>query len=343
MNPIVLVGATVVGGLLVLGVADAVRRARRGGAAEPDDDDSALERTAAPEAAPVTAVTVSVRKRADHWYFATAGLTRPVEGRSRELTLRVARDEESEGDAAEPSWPARLMDALIVVSRRDGAPVPGACLELEDELAGIAPAPLAALLFVEDPETGVVDTGRGVVQHVQAVGVPEEDLALARAWSVAGTCGQLALVDPLLVTDPEREPLQADEARAASIAELVAAEGSTDDTVYDASGGWAVEEGRATVDVGVAAAALLAPRLGVAPEGRAVDIVSPGPALSFRRGTTSSWQVDEEDDALVIVLSPAAAEALVRALGEGAEDVALPGLDRLLLSVVEDDESDDND
>ena len=343
MNPIVLVGAIVVGGLLVLGVADAVRKARRAGEPPRDDDDDPRTDDVAPadvEDAPPTA-TVTVRARPDHWYFSTSGLTRPIDGRSRELTLRVARDEEAEVDDAPPEWSRRLMDALACVSARDGAPVPGAWLALDDDVACIAPDAVAGLLFVEDPESGVVDTGRGIVQYVQAVGVPAQDLALARSWSVAGACSQLALADPLLVTDPDRPPLQADEERAASIAELVASEGSVDDTIYDASGAWLVEDGRATIDVGVAAAALLAARLADSSDGRAIDIVSPGPALSFRRATRSAWTEDEDDDALVVDLAPDAANAFVRALQDGAEDVALPGLDRLLVSVVEDDEEED--
>lgn len=64
---------------------------------------------------------------------------------------------------------------------------------------------ITALLFVQDPELGIIDTPHGQVQFLQIVGLTDkeyDDLKLSRATnSVKEFISQLIINNPLLITD----------------------------------------------------------------------------------------------------------------------------------------------
>jgi len=171
-----------------------------------------------------------------HWHYVGYGLTELHEKESEnaeesgwgfELTFRLRRDSDA-ADVEPPIWPINLMQNLARYVFESGATfAPGHHMSANGPIAVGKPTDLTALLFVGDPQLEPRTTPHGRMQFVQIVGVTDDELAAAKAWSTKGIVALLSKRTPGWVTDLARKSIVTDDATKATIREGMEREGSS--------------------------------------------------------------------------------------------------------------------
>jgi hypothetical protein len=163
---------------------------------------------------PLEAVLIIARKEpVPHWHYVGLGLAELEEktwpdpewsGWGFELTFRLA------GDATEPPrWPVWFLQRLAKHVLRTGQGfAPGSLIDLQSPLTQTTPTALRALLFVRDPELGMLDIPTGRLQFLQAVGLhAAEHRRLREPDGIPTFLAAARERWPLLITDLRRDPL----------------------------------------------------------------------------------------------------------------------------------------
>jgi hypothetical protein len=250
---------------------------------------------------------VAVLPREGHWHYVTYGLTELYEkvsphadesGYGLELTLRVPR---ARGEGRPPEWPVRLLRSVAAYVLRTGERLEsGHHVDVGGPLTDAVRTELCALLVCDDPELAEVRGPFGRFAFRQLVGLCDDELDLLVDWDPAGLRGLLAEEDPLLVTNPGRGSLLADDARRARVRARVTREGSAMDWIYSPL---AVEfDGHAArlslaPETVAPLCRLLRGRLG---HGRPLTVEGGEGTLELRPGAAPRWS--REGDALVVSL-----------------------------------------
>lgn len=155
--------------------------------------------------------------RADgHWHYVTFGLSelyhpRPTDdpqwsGWGFELTMRVPPN--PDGDV--PTWPFTALN--LIAKYVNGEKVllePGHRINIGSAITGhptreAPPTGLTATALTMDPQLGEISTPFGRVRFLQVVGITQEEQERMAATSTAEVLAELAVNNPLLVTDPAR-------------------------------------------------------------------------------------------------------------------------------------------
>lgn len=151
---------------------------------------------------------ISVYRQGGHWHYVGYGCTElyqkypssdPNEsGWGFEFTFRLA-----DGGAEPPRWPLGMMQQLAsAVFQQTVDFRPGLLLKV-GPLGGNSTG-LDALLFVEDPQLGSMDTPHGRMCFLQMVGVTGAEVDGARGGKTGELVSRLEAADPLMVTDLQR-------------------------------------------------------------------------------------------------------------------------------------------
>ncbi|WP_033378091.1 suppressor of fused domain protein [Corynebacterium lubricantis] len=142
-----------------------------------------------------------------HYFYTTFGISRvhsgtPIAGTQTELTIRVAADE-----PLPPAWPAMLLNRVATYLDSTGNDLePGHHMDFGVPL--IDDSTLSALIFINDPALGIVETKTGPVRFTYAIGITARDLGDALNWDARKFAGVLGNYYPLGLTHPMRESLR---------------------------------------------------------------------------------------------------------------------------------------
>ncbi len=141
-----------------------------------------------------------------------------------ELTMRVMRD----GSDEPPLWAANFMGnaAKYVFQTGRGFAV-GHHVDANGPIMLGSETALSAIVFVEDPELGTIDTPNGKVQFLQMVGITRDELDAIREWDSESFSTLLAARDPLCITDLRRTSVLDDPRMAAQVREGIDRDGSS--------------------------------------------------------------------------------------------------------------------
>lgn len=177
--------------------------------------------------APLPAIAAYEAEEPLHWHFVTFGLSELFEksspdpersGFGFELTLRLPR---SPGEAAPPTWPVQLLQALghYVLSGHGpldtghvidlggplGPPVP------VDEGEGERPCALEGVVCIPDAQLGKLDTPFGSLLFLQLFGLTRDELEAMGEWPMERKVGLVReAYPPVAVTDPARGSMRED-------------------------------------------------------------------------------------------------------------------------------------
>ncbi|MCE7872286.1 suppressor of fused domain protein [bacterium CPR1] len=151
---------------------------------------------------------ISVYRQDAHWHYVGFGCTELYEkypttnpelsGWGFEFTFRLA-------DSADepPQWPLQMMQRLAAAVFQEQVDIrPGLLLKVGP--LGWNPTRLEALLFIEDPQLGAIDTPHGKMCFLQMVGVTDAEVEGTRGGKTGELVDRLRSADPLLVTDLSR-------------------------------------------------------------------------------------------------------------------------------------------
>jgi hypothetical protein len=154
-----------------------------------------------------------------HWHYVTYGLSELYQpgpeddpewsGWGFELTCRVVRGTETEA----PGWPFSMLNELAKhVNTNKVLLEAGHRIDLQQPITGhphlpdAPPTDLTVYALTLDPQLGSIDTPNGKVEFLQAVGVSSPEKAEMLETSTAAVLTRLAEGNPLLITDPHRQP-----------------------------------------------------------------------------------------------------------------------------------------
>ncbi|MHA2788539.1 suppressor of fused domain protein [Corynebacterium sp. S7] len=157
----------------------------------------------------IPVLSYRVDREVPHYFYSTFGISRvnsatPIAGTQTELTMRVAADE-----PLPPAWPAQLLSRVAEYITSTGNDLePGHHMDFGLPL--IDDSTLSALIFVNDPALGIVETKTGPVRFTYAIGVTARDLGDALNWDARKFAGVLGNYYPLGLTDPQRDSLRDD-------------------------------------------------------------------------------------------------------------------------------------
>lgn len=136
-----------------------------------------------------------------HWHYVSYGLSdlygeetgRRESGFGLELTFRLVDPSAADPEGEPPFWPISLMQNLARYVFQSGN-----VLNVGDHLDANGPiftdsdTQLTALLFVQDPLAGKIETPSGSLTFTQLLGITAADLDDVRDWNAAGLAALLA-------------------------------------------------------------------------------------------------------------------------------------------------------
>jgi hypothetical protein len=153
---------------------------------------------------------VSAYAQADHWHFATYGLTElfakesdltEISGFGYELTMRVPRDSEEQP----PDWPFGLLASVAAAARAGHDFSVGHRLQVGGPITGAPGSDMEAVAFTSDPSLPIwTPSPHGNFEFYTLVGITPQELSEMQATSTANVLERLAATNPLLITDPYR-------------------------------------------------------------------------------------------------------------------------------------------
>lgn len=152
-----------------------------------------------------------------HWHYVTYGLSELYEpapddepaysGWGFELTLRVRRGREREP----PGWAFQMLNEMAKHVRGNLVLLePGSRIDLRGPITGhpalsdAPPSGLTAFAVTIDSQLGVVATPHGEVAFLQLVGITAVEKQRMQEASTVAVLTELAVGNPLLITDPAR-------------------------------------------------------------------------------------------------------------------------------------------
>lgn len=232
-----------------------------------------------------------------HWHCVTYGLSdlyadeAPHDERSGsglELTFRLVRPDAS---AEAPVWAVSMLQNLARYIFESGNVLwQGHHIDANGPIALETGTQLTAMVFVEDPELGRIDTPHGKVRFVQVVGITEDEYQAIRRWNTDSVVEILRRGNPLLVSDLDHRSVLGDPGVARLVEEGRRRDGSSMDGVYIDLLQWA-ERGR-RLELTIAATAvedlviMLGGRVAL---GREAFLQGPERRLDIVPGETIEW------------------------------------------------------
>jgi hypothetical protein len=232
-----------------------------------------------------------------------------VSGWGFELTFRLVR---GEGETEPPSWAINFLMNLGRYVRRSGNPFDaGHYMDLGGPICIGADTSIRAIVFVEDPRLGAIDTPNGRLRFLQVVGATLDEMEACGDWEPGQVLDLLRQREPLLVTDLARRSLLEDPALAARVEEGIDRDGSLAWGTFVSVVDWSVDEkaGTARVVLGAKGVLTLLPKLrSRLAHGRPFTLAGHSKQVELRPGQASGWEVEGE------TLSLELTEATVRAM-----------------------------
>ncbi|MGI8609351.1 MAG: suppressor of fused domain protein [Candidatus Dormibacteria bacterium] len=154
---------------------------------------------------------VAAYEASGFWHLVTLGLTElwakqgddlEASGWGFELTLKVPRGEDEQDP---PAWAVKLLKIVGDSVYRTGKPLAeGSRLDVGAPITMPILSSLQALALTRDPDLATLSTPNGRVDFLQVVGITSDEMEQMQATSTNEVLDQLALVNPLLLTDPGR-------------------------------------------------------------------------------------------------------------------------------------------
>lgn len=232
-----------------------------------------------------------------HWHYVTYGLSdlyadeSPDDERSGwglELTFRLARPDAS---TEAPVWAVSMLQNLARYIFESGNVLwPGHHIDANGPIALETGTQLTAMVFVEDPELGRIDTPHGKVRFVQVVGITEDEYQAIRRWNTDSVVEILRRGNPLLVSDLEHRSALEDPNIAGMVEEGRRRDGSSMDGVYIDHLQWAERGSRLELTIGATAVEDLVIMLeGRVALGRKAFLQGPERRLDIVPGETIEW------------------------------------------------------
>ena len=162
---------------------------------------------------------ISIYRREDHLHYVSYGMSElyyaeetletELSGWGFEFTFRLSRDAEVDAEQdGLPGWPAELMQNLARYVHESGRWFePGHHLNARGPIKAGADTAIWAIMFIQDPELGLIDTPHGSVEFLQLVGLTMDEYQdLASNQTDTGTLiDRLRAIDKLLATSMSRQ------------------------------------------------------------------------------------------------------------------------------------------
>ncbi|MEV5570656.1 suppressor of fused domain protein [Spirillospora sp. NPDC052269] len=288
---------------------------------------------------------VSAYPRDGHWHYVSYGMSELYEkeavnldesGWGFEFTFRLARPD---GEDEPPVWPVNLLQNLARYVYSSGNWfAPGHHMDANGPIAADRDdCTLSALIFAEDPELGTIDTPNGRVQFLQLVGLTEDEYEVSRKWNSEALTELLAARMPLLVSDITRPSLLDDPEVAEAVRAGIEADGSTSGALFVPGIGWSRDGGGIRLRIGALQSEGVAETLpGRLPHGRDLLLQGDHTMVVLVPADGEALLVEELDKGNLALGIPATAlPALIETLRPEAGVRAVPGLDGLVVEVVQ--------
>jgi suppressor of fused len=278
-----------------------------------------------------------------HWHFVTYGFSelyekeqtdQDISGFGFELTFRLAR-----GDEAEPSpWCVNFLQNIARYVFKSGNTFqPGHYVDLNGPIALTSPTQVKAIVFMEDPQFGTIETKNGRVQFLQIIGITLDELAAIRSWQSASFLELLISVVPLGLTDLARQSLLDRPELRSRIEEGRDKDGSSTGSLHVSALAWTQERRllrgtMTTITIGATGAQEFGPVLrGRVPHGQNLAIIGANSIVVFEPGPKPSVEVKTQDDFSTLHVTVPAATArtladLVQPKAGTYEHPDIPGL-----------------
>lgn len=295
-----------------------------------------------------------------HWHYVSYGLsdlyeTDPpedgsVSGYGFELTLRLADPAALDPQVSPPTWPLALLQYLArYVFTSGNVFAAGHHVGLNAALEG---SRQVAVCFRTDSDFGEIETPRGRVSFLQVVPITDAELRTVQAWRTASFLELLLRRYPKAVCSLDRWSPLDDPDTTEEIALGLRRDGSSQSRLFVTH--LRVEQGTVgtngtdctVLELGVAGAEGLKETLPLRlPFGRPLLLVGDTEVL-FEPSDSSSYEISRDAGAgadvgagagaLVVRLDEAAWQGLDRSLQSSVGEYPVPGLEKLLIRVVPD-------
>ncbi len=270
-----------------------------------------------------------------HWHYVTYGLSdlyglpdpaSQTSGFGFELTFRLVDPAAADPGSHPPVWPTSLLSNLAdYVVETSNAFGPGHFISTKGPLTTSVLTELVALGFVEDPDLGTIDTPRGQVRFLQAVGLTADEVDLGSAWAMGSLLDLMVVPDsqvaPRGLTDLSRASIAAYPTLRTQVEQATAREGSSIGVLYGEQVSLVEDDDQIVLTLSTAAVPGVARTLpGRIPFGRPLRLIGSDGAVTLRPG--SQFAVE----ASTLVLDDEAVAAVADALVEDLGDHLVSGL-----------------
>jgi suppressor of fused-like protein len=260
-----------------------------------------------------------------HWHFVTYGFSELYEkewedpelsGFGFELTFRLARGEEAEP----PIWCVNFLQNLARYVFQSGNTFEdGHHLDLNSPIALDLPTKIRAIMFMDDPQMGTIQTPNGRVQFLQIMGISLDELRVLKRWRSEKFLELLTSEIPLGLTDLSRDTLLSRPDVRQKVEEGCLQDGSSTGMLYVSRLAWERPDGQGspgaatTVIIGANGVRDLGPVLkGRIPHGENLMICASDAVVGFEPGERCGVEAREKDGftSLHILLTAQAAREL---------------------------------
>lgn len=282
-----------------------------------------------------------------HWHFVTYGFTElhskewedpQVSGFGFELTFRLPINDEDEP----PTWALNFLQNLgRYVFETGNRFEAGHYLNLNGPIAVEESTAIKAIVFIEDPELGAIDTPHGSVTFLQIVGITLDELETIKRWNAEDFLSLLGRSIPEFLTELDR-PSVLEMCDVAEKAEAgISRDGSSTSVLFVGAADWSMHRrlfGPTTLKLTFGAngvqdlKAVLPGRL---PFDRNFVVTTGDRMVVFEPGDVITWREtsDEGCKSLTITLPPHAAVDLARVLQPKEGTYQLESQNDLLVEV----------
>lgn len=284
-----------------------------------------------------------------HWHFVTYGFSElhekewedpEVSGFGFELTFRL----HPVNGEKPPSWALNFLQNLGHYLFQTGNTFePGHYMNLNGPIALDTSTEIKAIVFIEDPQLGKIDTPHGSLTFLQIVGITLDELYTIKRWHRGSFLGLLGASVPNWVTDlPLERPSAPQNQTFAENSEAgILKEGSSTSVLFVSKIHWSVRkpllrQPHAEIVFGANGVrdlkAVLPGRL---PFGRDFALTSGGRVVILEPGDSIFWKESREEDykILTVTLPPDLAISLASTLMPKEGVYRIDGCDKLTFRV----------
>jgi suppressor of fused len=287
----------------------------------------------------ISAYPIKPASGSSYWHYVSFGMCELYEkesdileqsGWGYEFTMRLRAE-----DLGDPLWVCVLLQQLArYVYRTGNTFASNEHVDFQRPLTDAFETDMSALIIVEDPLLGSIETPNGGLQFLQLFAITADEVEAVRSWNLEKMVSLFRSDNPLLISDMKRPSIMTDPQYRQAIRSGVQKDGSSCGFYYFTDMSWENGSNLRTLALTAKEAQAFQGLLaGRTLQGREASIDGGGGQIDVLPSDTSCFEANGAENHFVLRLSQEAAKNMINVLGQKGQSVSLPDVPNLLIYI----------